>query len=42
MIRKTAAALLTATALSAALAACAYNETLGRNQLLIVDDAALQ
>lgn len=42
MIRKTAAAFLTATALSAALAACAYNETLGRNQLLIVDDAALQ
>ena len=42
MIRKPAAALLTATALSAALAACAYNETLGRNQLLIVDDAALQ
>ena len=42
MIRKTAAALLMATALSAGLAACAYNETLGRNQLLIVDDAALQ
>ena len=42
MIRKTAAALLTATALGAGLAACAYNETLGRNQLLIVDDAALQ
>jgi predicted Zn-dependent protease len=42
MIRKTAAALLTATALTAGLAACAYNETLGRNQLLIVDDAALQ
>ena len=42
MIRKTATALLMATALSAGLAACAYNETLGRNQLLIVDDAALQ
>lgn len=42
MIRKTAAALLTATALGAGLTACAYNETLGRNQLLIVDDAALQ
>ena len=42
MIRKTAAALLMATALSAGLAACAYNETLGRNQLRIVDDAALQ
>lgn len=28
-------------AVSAALAGCAYNETLGRNQLLIVDDAAL-
>jgi len=28
-------------AVSAALAGCAYNETLGRNQLLIVDDSAL-
>lgn len=28
-------------ALAAGLGACAYNETLGRNQLLIVDDAAL-
>lgn len=34
-------AIVLAAALSAALAACAYNETLGRNQLLIVDDAAL-
>src|SRR5690606_20818962 len=42
MIRKTTAALLAATAMTAGLAACAYNETLGRSQLLIVDDAALQ
>lgn len=42
MIRKTAAALLTAAAMTAGLAACAYNETLGRNQFLIVDDASLQ
>lgn len=42
MIRKSTAAILSAAALSAALAACAYNETLGRNQLLIVDNAALQ
>lgn len=34
---------LTVTAIAAvtALGACAYNETLGRNQLLIVDDAAM-
>ena len=42
MIHKTTAAILTATALTAALGACAYNETLGRSQLLVVDDAALQ
>lgn len=33
--------LVIAVAVSAALAGCAYNEALGRNQLLIVDDSAL-
>ena len=33
---------LTATAAAALLAACAYNESLGRNQFLITDNAALQ
>ncbi len=33
---------LTAAAAAASLAACAYNEALGRNQFLIVDDTALQ
>lgn len=33
--------LVAVAAVSAALAGCAYNETLGRNQLLIVDDSAL-
>ena len=33
---------LTACAAAASLAACAYNEALGRNQFLIVDDSALQ
>ncbi|MFC7378827.1 M48 family metallopeptidase [Brevundimonas sp. GCM10030266] len=33
--------LLAATALSGGVAACAYNDTLGRNQFLIVDDSAL-
>lgn len=33
---------LTAAAAAASLAACAYNEALGRNQFLIVDDSALQ
>jgi predicted Zn-dependent protease len=42
MFNKSVAALAAATALTAGLGACAYNETLGRNQLLIVDDAALQ
>ncbi|MDI1289922.1 MAG: M48 family metallopeptidase [bacterium] len=39
MNRLVAAAVVAIAALSAS--ACAYNETLGRNQLLIVDDAAL-
>ncbi|MDO9588106.1 MAG: M48 family metallopeptidase [Brevundimonas sp.] len=38
MIRPLTLAALAATAL---LGACAYNETLGRNQLLIIDDSAL-
>jgi predicted Zn-dependent protease len=38
MIRRPILAALTVTAL---LGGCAYNETLGRNQLLIVDDSAL-
>lgn len=42
MIRKTSAAVLGFVAMTATLGACAYNETLGRNQLLIVDNAALQ
>lgn len=33
--------LVAVAALAAVLAGCAYNETLGRNQLLIVDDSAL-
>jgi predicted Zn-dependent protease len=33
--------LVAVAALTAVLAGCAYNETLGRNQLLIVDDSAL-
>ena len=40
MIRAVRIALLAASA-SAALAACAYNEALGRNQLLIVDNGSL-
>lgn len=40
MNRMIAGALAVAAALSAT--ACAYNDTLGRNQLLIVDDAALR
>lgn len=40
MLRSLAAALL-AVPLAATLAACAYNDELGRNQLLIVDDASL-
>jgi len=39
-MKRLAAAALLGCALTA-LTACAYNETLGRNQLLIVDDAAL-
>lgn len=41
-MRRTHIALAAAAVLGAAgLTACAYNETLGRNQLLLVDDAAL-
>ena len=43
MARKLLHTLATAAALTAAtaLGACAYNDTLGRSQLLIVDDASL-
>ena len=34
-------ALIVAAGLSLTLGACAYNESLGRNQFLIVDDSAL-
>ena len=40
-ILRSATALLVATAATAVLGACAYNETLGRNQLVIVDDTTL-
>lgn len=40
-MKKAAALIAATTALALTLGACAYNETLGRNQFLIVDDSAL-
>ncbi|HEX8661672.1 MAG TPA: M48 family peptidase, partial [Brevundimonas sp.] len=40
-MRSLAAAAAALLACSFALGGCAYNETLGRNQLLIVDDSSL-
>ena len=40
-MKKAAALIAATTALALTLGACAYNETLGRNQFLIVDDSSL-